>query len=563
MRNRAFRMMLALASIAAAAVWPARSSAAELAPRTSKKLIEAGWDMPTTAYLRENWERIDQGTPFDGLAYEVTAGEPGGSLSTKRFWSPTPWQREQFEPALADLRACRFTTLRHNFLRVDSTPGTVDWFDEAGWGALLNKAAIVGWLVRESGSEGMMLDLETYGADVFRYDPSSGRSFDEVCEMARRRGGQFISAFAKECPNATVLAFWLMSMHVATCEAPDPRSALMTHRYGLQPAFINGLLDALPPTMTLVDGCENAYDYDGADDYLRAYVRVRQMGGPTARLVAPENRRKYEAQVQVSYGVYLDTYVNPVGSDWYIGGHGGTRVDRLRHNLSIACQTADEYVWVYGEQARWWGMPYWEWAQNAVKDTVGKGRLWEEVLPGLTNAILWAKDPTSAARRAVEERRRSGTLTNLAPNPGFEGGVNDDGIPEGYGAWQSADSKGRFSADRTTGMGGPSSYRLDNVTDGCGLLRIPVEPGRCYAVGARMRSAGKARASVVVRWQTERQRFLLEDRDVYLPTEPIGAEWERAFGLVAAPAEAADMIVLLQSEGEGTAWFDDVEVYAF
>ena len=309
-----------------------------------------------------------------------------------------------------------------------------------------------------------------------------------------------MSVLARECPNTTVIAFWLNSMLLSAGDADDPERILRSHRFGLQPAFINGLLDELPPTMTLVDGCENAYLYDGAEDYRRAYVRIRNANGPAARLVAPENRKTYQAQVQVGYGVYLDAYVNPKGSAWYIGARDSSRVDRLRHNLTIACQTADEYVWVYGEQSRWWQMPYWPWAENAVKDTVGKGRPWEEALPGVAEAILWAKAPCAGARAAVERKKGKGELMNLAPNPGFEGGVDDDGIPQGYGAWQSDQSEGTFRLDRTNGNGSRASFRLSDVADGCGILRVPVEAGRTYAVGADMQSDAGGQASVTVRW---------------------------------------------------------------
>ena len=59
----------------------------------------------------------------------------------------------------------------------------------------------------------------------------------------------------------------------------------------LWPAFINGLMDALPPGARLVDGNEHAYRYEAerGDFFKSATVqRARALS-----LIAPENRAKY------------------------------------------------------------------------------------------------------------------------------------------------------------------------------------------------------------------------------------------------------------------------------
>ena len=34
-----------------------------------KKLIELGWDIPTTRYLKERWREMEENAPFDGVVH--------------------------------------------------------------------------------------------------------------------------------------------------------------------------------------------------------------------------------------------------------------------------------------------------------------------------------------------------------------------------------------------------------------------------------------------------------------------------------------------------------------
>lgn len=100
-------------------------------------------------------------------------------------------------------------------------------------------------------------------------------------------------------------------------------------------------------------------------------------------LVAPENRQKYLAQVQVSFGIYLDAYTNPSTSPYYIDPKGETPTHRLTGNVQFALNAANEYVWMYGEKYRWWATP----KKNVNPES------WEEKLPGVSDALLGLTHP--------------------------------------------------------------------------------------------------------------------------------------------------------------------------
>jgi hypothetical protein len=65
----------------------------------AKKVVECGWDEPDTRFIRENIARMET-MPFDGLVFHVL-----GDASNRQTLAATD-----------------------RFLRVNVTPGNVDWF---------------------------------------------------------------------------------------------------------------------------------------------------------------------------------------------------------------------------------------------------------------------------------------------------------------------------------------------------------------------------------------------------------------------------------------------------
>ena len=143
--------------------------------------------------------------------------------------------------------------------------------------------------------------------------------------------------------------------------------------------MISNRIYALRIGIVLVDGCESAYRYNSRQQFLESAMQIK---GACQELVSPENRAKYRAHVQVSFGMYLDAYWNPKDSPSYLDGLGGPRVQRLRVNTSVALAAADEYVWVYGERFRWWPTPN----QGVRPET------WAEAIPGCEQALRYARD---------------------------------------------------------------------------------------------------------------------------------------------------------------------------
>ena len=535
--------------------------------RRQKKLIATGWDKAEPESLAKNLAEMEK-RPFDGVVVEVAGRiDDKRRCAMRQTFSNEKWQREWFEPAVKTLRACKFTRFTDNFITVGANPGNVDWFDDAGWRNIIEHWRIAAWLVKQSGFKGLLFDPEPYTKPwaQFGYSTQPERdkhSFDDYCAKARERGREVMRAIVAEYPDITVFTYFMNSVVATAAGHRNPRQALAALGYGLYPAFIDGWLDAVPPTVTLVDGCESAYRYNSVEEYLEAAVLIK---GACQNLVSPENRAKYRAQVQVSYGIYLDAYWNPKESPWYVDGKGGSRVDRLGANVRTALRTADEYVWVYGEKFRWWPTP-----NKSVRQET-----WDEALPGCEKALRFARDPIEYARTQIADLKNAGKLANLARNGDFgsESATGAEGSaivwkegrpPAGWSAWQEDASKGAFTWDRETGATGKGSARAANVANGCFIQKYNVQPGEQYAVCGVRRLQGKGDASIRLRWQTGDSKWTAENQDVLLYADGPRDEWREMFGMAEVPEGAGLLVILLGIRGQTTpedvAWFDDVQI---
>ncbi len=364
-----------------------------------KKLIQTGWDTPDTAQFRRDLPAMEQ-WPFDGVVVSAQGRARDGTVfDAKPAFSTNRWERPAFSGALADLQAAHSTRLTDNFLILLANPGNVDWFDDAGWQEIVAHWRLLAWLAHKGRLKGLLFDPEPYTDPFkqFQYAAQPQRaqhSFADYEQKARERGREVMRAVTAEFPDAVVYSYFLFGECARALRAGgDPQARLASETYGLLPAFADGWLDVLPPSVTLIDGNERAYRYNSEAAFNAAFVQLKS---DCQAFVSPENRAKFRAQLQVSHGIYLDAYVNPPGSSWFIDGLGGSRVNRLEANVAAAFHAADEYVWIYGEKARWWP------PRQAGPKTPPT---WPEVLPGAESALKNAKDSWGAApRRPVGSR---------------------------------------------------------------------------------------------------------------------------------------------------------------
>ncbi len=512
------------------------------------KLIATGWDNPTPSRFRRDLAEFER-WPFQGTVIAPTrTGPDGGEIGSAFAFSREHWEESAFARAIADLQAVQPTRATSNFLMIIAFPGDVDWFDDAGWKEIVDHWRLLARVARQGKLKGLLYDAEPYAEPFaqFHYGAQAERdkhSFAEYEVKARERGREVMRAVAEEFPEITILAYRLISdLPMPEPGGPNVSPLLESHVYGLCPAFLDGWLDVMPPTVRIFDGNENAYRYNSVAEFDHAYVRITTRA---PLLLAPENREKFRAQVGVGHGIYLDAHANPPSSPWYIDPMGGTRTARLEANAAAALRACDGYVWIYGEKGRWW--------PPASADSPW----WPEKLPGADAALLRAVDPDTAARKRLAASKPE---ENLSRNADFSQATANGPI-EQWWSWQHEKSHGQFDRDPDT-----HKARIRNVTEGCFGQSMPVHPGAAYAVSARTRTEGQGQSAIRVRWKNDKGAWTDEIRDVsMLPQEPADAEgWRVIRGIARVPETAAELVVLLGVHGQrdetDVAWFDQVIV---
>jgi hypothetical protein len=314
-----------------------------------KRLIEFGWDEPDTRFLREHITQL-QASPFDGCVFHVggpSAKGHAGAL-TWDLWGRRRFTAAELDSARQDLVATRFGRFRDNFLRVNVTPGDLDWFEDHS--AVMANLELAASLARAGGGPGILLDTEAYEGALWDYREqvrARPRTWDELATQVRRRGAEAMRALERGYPGLTVFMTYGYSM--ALEETAGGRRALAETRYGLLAPFLDGMVAAASDRVRLVDGHEQSYPYR---EPARFAAKADSMRRGVARIVARADR--YARLRSVGFGVWLD--YDWRNRTWHADDPSRNYFtpEALRVVLQAALDHADRYVWVYSETPRWW-----------------------------------------------------------------------------------------------------------------------------------------------------------------------------------------------------------------
>jgi hypothetical protein len=315
-----------------------------------KKLIEFGWDEPDTAFMRRHIGQMEQ-TPFDGVVFHVnyttSDGKPGNFLW--EAWGRRRFTDAELAAARADLEATTFTRFTHNFLRFNTSPGDVDWFDD--FSPILANAELAARIAKIGGAAGVLFDGEQYHAPLFDYR-KQGRaatmSWDAYADQVRRRGQEVMDAFQRGYPDLTV--FLTFGYGIPWLELRSGAASLASCEYGLLAPFLDGMLEAASGRTRVVDGYEPTYFHN--KDLGRFAAAYRMVTADVLAIVKDPSR--YRRLVSVGFGLFLD--YDPQGRTW--DGVDGSKnyytPAAMEASVRAALEVADEYVWIYTEVPRWW-----------------------------------------------------------------------------------------------------------------------------------------------------------------------------------------------------------------
>ena len=356
------------------------------------KLIEYGWDSPRADFVRIHIREMER-RPFDGVIMRLDEG--GGDV-----FRPQAWDEEKLAPQLPVLRDIQWQSFDSNFLAMYAA-SSMDWYDDTDWRAVTAHAAFMGRAARACRCAGLVFDPEPYGPSPWTYAAqvhAADRTFAEYQAVVRRRGREFMRALQQEYPGLELLTLHGYSYFPQSSSGGcvgQSETPLMSHPWGLLPAFFDGLLEEADSRTRIIDGTERSYFFERPDDFLRGAATVKRGALP---FVATELREKYRRQVQVAQAVFLDwivgTYVSSRPS-LVNGLRGDQRARLVEHHTYHALRNVDRYVWVYSEKMNWWtgeGLP--PGAENAVDQPDARRRM--------TNPSdsIWTR--SSASRRSSD-----------------------------------------------------------------------------------------------------------------------------------------------------------------
>jgi hypothetical protein len=317
----------------------------------ARKLIEFGWDEPGTSFLRGHLTELER-TPFDGCVFHVEAQTVQGAPANFTWlgWGRRAFTADEVKAARANLEAIAAsrTRFRHNFLRFNTTPADLDWFDDHS--AVVVNARLAAELAHAGRCAGVLLDTEQYEGKLFDYRKqrdASRRPWSEYGTQARRRGREVMGALQEGYPNLTV--FLTFGDSLLWKQSEQGKKPLAECSYGLLVPFLDGMIEAARGRTRIVDGHELSYGYRDASLFIDAR---RAIAREAAALAA--DRAAYGRVISAGFGLWLDYDWRKKGWDTRDPGKNYFSPDGIETALRAALEQSDEYVWLYTETPRWW-----------------------------------------------------------------------------------------------------------------------------------------------------------------------------------------------------------------
>lgn len=501
-----------------------------------KALIGYGWDfleVTTDDVYRNRAKFADSGV--DGVLMSIDGKGADGTVYKGRYIMSDRLMLErdflETRRQLSAITACK--GLGKSMALMLMTPKKrIAWDDDRAWSVISNNVAMIAKIAKAGGMKGLAIDHEDYY--LARQFNQKAEDPKGVWEIARRRGRQVCGGLFAEFSDAKVLGFWMFS-----------------DGGRLWRAFLNGMLDVMPYEARLIDGNENyGYQADaGKGDFRSDTWYISRSLRNSA--VCPENRRKYDRCVSVSFGQYIDSYLSTnAASTYFMPPLNGSRIERFEDNLSEAVRYSDDLVWIYGERGTWV-----DWDRKDHPKL--KPLTWSKRLPGFVRALrIAAGDGTS-----IDEDVAAGRLVNLISNPGCDGG-RDGKVPKPYSGWsrlKEPPPPGIFSHEPNDGCAKPGSLRLNG--DGCYCVKAKgIIPGESVYVRMKVKGEG----GFGYDWQVGSKRLWYTDR-ISLScssAKPDARGWRDFFVRLRAPDDVNDLNLVLSSGlSEESVLFDDICVY--
>jgi hypothetical protein len=285
--------------------------------------------------------------PFDGVGIAVAIDRQSWQRGKRDTGNQLAWhvmgrrafQLEEFRNVIADLKAAQWQSMTDNFLPVvlsaaQSAAG-LNWFDDGRWRTIVNNLGVLARIGAEGRLKGFILDPEHYNYALFSYARQRqqvDKPFQDYVQMARHRGREVMSAVGAVLPDAVLFSLYGYSLPLHYLR--DGKS-VQEVEYSLLPAFYDGLLEAMPAGMRLVDGYEFAYPFKERRQFLDAYNYIHQRAHTLSAV--PD---RYREKLKAGFGLWLDYRRQ---ADYFTP-------EEFQRTVGYALEVSDGYVWIYSHR---------------------------------------------------------------------------------------------------------------------------------------------------------------------------------------------------------------------
>jgi len=314
-----------------------------------KKLIEFGWDEPGTAFFRTHIVEL-QRTPFDGCVFHADYQKADGTKGsfTWESWGQKLFSEADLRGAFDDARSIHPGRFKSNFLRFNTAPAKLDWFDD--YTVVVANVKLAARLARAGHCPGILFDTEQYDGRLFDYHKqrdAKTKSWEIYAAQVRLRGGEVVRAFHEAYPGLTLFLTFGYSM--PWMETEGGSRALADCEYGLLAPFLDGMIEAAQGRERIIDGFELAYGYKTPQQFIAARKIMKQDLLPIVR-----DPDKYQRIFSPGFGLWLDFDWRKKGWNPEDPSKNYFPPDVFGTSVREALSQADEYVWIYSETPRWW-----------------------------------------------------------------------------------------------------------------------------------------------------------------------------------------------------------------
>ena len=495
------------------------------------KVIDLSWSNPTIAFLEKHLTEMEKDSPLDGLTIRFSGkteeinGKKHGPTSGNA-WNKRPWKYELLQDEIQRYKALHFTQFTDNFYYLTTSIMDFDWCNDDDWKNVANNFGVAARAAHEMGLKGLLVDIEEYGKRFWNYGDDvhpKEISYPELCKVVFKRGQQWGEAIFSAYPNIILFMPYALSMRSATLVYP----------------FLNGVIDVMPPTALIYDGCES--DGYRAKSPL-AYSRIQNGLRKTIRQeVLEKNRPKARAQILLAPAFYLDAHWTAKPTSIYYQAllpemEEQGKVRFFGRNFLGAMEEAEPYIWVYGEKRCWWKGS----THSKVEGT------WDEApdAQGLSQTIIALKNLQDI---------KPDPSKNLAPDPLFSG------KEKCWSLWQLEDDK-KLPAPGY-GIIGNGKAIARKVKHGCFHQTIPAKPGVFYIYLVRGGNTGvNGRASASLSFQDASHKWLSHSVNLHMKF-PTSDKEETCCGYILSPENAAFVSIQCGVSGQddtGEIYFTEV-----